>query len=92
MGNMAIQTRLNADTIKTKACELLAERLKITPDEVSLEKKLTGYGLDSIDVMTMVGDLEDWLDIELPSTLFWDYETINDVANYISSNINELKA
>ncbi len=92
MGNMAIETQLNADTIKTKACELLAERLKIAPGEINLEKKLTGYGLDSIDVMTMVGDLEDWLDIELPSTLFWDYETINDVADYISSNINELKA
>jgi len=78
--------------VKDKACELLAERLKITPDEVNLEKKLTSYGLDSIDVMTMVGDLEDWLDIELPSTLFWDYETINDVADYITNNINELKA
>jgi len=92
MENLALKTRFDIDIVKDKACELLAERLRIAPDEVSLEKKLTSYGLDSIDVMTMVGDLEDCLDIELPSTLFWDYDTINDVADYISSNINELKA
>jgi hypothetical protein len=34
----------------------------------------------------MVGDLEDWLDEELPSTLFWDYPTIEKSAQYLVDN------
>ena len=79
------------ESIKEKSKELLAERLKVQPSEINVEKELTSYGLDSIDAMTMVGDLEDWLDAELPSTLLWDYSNINDLSAYIAGNLQELR-
>ena len=64
----------------------LAEQLSLDPNSINVDEALTRYGLDSIDAVTMVGDLEDWLDLELPSTLFWDYPTIAKSAQYLAEN------
>ncbi|MDV3000834.1 MAG: hypothetical protein N5P05_002440 [Chroococcopsis gigantea SAG 12.99] len=64
----------------------LAEQLSLDPKTINVQEPLTRYGLDSIDAVTMVGDLEDYLDAELPSTLFWDYPTIEKSAQYLVEN------
>lgn len=61
----------------------LADVLSINPATIEAQQPLTRYGLDSIDAVTLVGDLEDWLDLELPSTLLWDYPTVEKAANYL---------
>lgn len=64
----------------------LSEQLSLDAKTIDVTEPLTRYGLDSIDAVTMVGDLEDWLDLELPSTLFWDYPTIAKSAQYLAEN------
>ena len=44
---------------------------------------MTQYGLDSIDALTLAGDLEDLTGLELPSTLLWDYPTVADITGYV---------
>lgn len=61
----------------------LAEQLSLDAKTINVGEQLTRYGLDSIDAVTLVGDLEDWLELELPSTLFWDYPTIQKSAEYL---------
>ncbi|MEA5462316.1 acyl carrier protein [Leptothoe sp. PORK10 BA2] len=61
----------------------IADVLSLDPTTVDVTQPLTRYGLDSIDAVTMVADLEDWLDMELPSTLLWDYPTIAKAATYL---------
>lgn len=61
----------------------LAEQLSLDAKTIEVSEPLTRYGLDSIDAVTMVGDLEDWLELELPSTLFWDYPTIEKSAQFL---------
>ncbi|WP_008314018.1 acyl carrier protein [Leptolyngbya sp. PCC 6406] len=74
----------------------LADVLSLDPNTVDVTQPLTRYGLDSIDAVTLVGDLEDWLDLELPSTLLWDYPTIAKAATYlvdefeVSVNVSDL--
>lgn len=64
----------------------LAQQLSLDAKTIDVTEPLTRYGLDSIDAVTMVGDLEDWLDLELPSTLFWDSPTIAKSAEYLAEN------
>ena len=78
------------DSVLTKATELMAQHLKMKPNDIDPLKNITSYGLDSIDAVTILGDLEDWLDIELPSTLLWDYSSINDVSRYIIETYADL--
>lgn len=66
----------------------LAEQLSLDAKTIDVAQPLTRYGLDSIDAVTMVGDLEDLLDMELPSTLFWDHPTIEKSANYLAENFD----
>lgn len=72
--------------IQTWLVQQLAQLLSLDAKTINVTEPLTRYGLDSIDAVTLVGDLEDWLDVELPSTLFWDHPTIEKSSVYITEN------
>ena len=71
-------------TIQSWLIDRFAQQLSLKRDRIKADEPLTRYGLDSIDAVTMVGDLEDVLDRELPSTLFWDYPTVEQAAEYLA--------
>jgi acyl carrier protein len=75
------------DTIQGWLVNQISKQLSINAQTIKVTEPLTRYGLDSIDSVTIVGDMEDWLNAELPSTLLWDYPTIEKAANYL---VNEL--
>ncbi|MDJ0650034.1 MAG: acyl carrier protein [Xenococcaceae cyanobacterium MO_188.B19] len=64
----------------------LAEQLSLDANSLNVTEPLTRYGLDSIDAVTMVGDIEDAINEELPSTLFWDHPTIAKSAQFLADN------
>ncbi len=70
----------------------LASQLSLDAKTIKATEPLTRYGLDSIDAVTMVGDLEDWLALELPSTLFWDHPTIEKSTQYLAENFDIAEA
>lgn len=72
--------------IQSWLVQQLAQILSLDTKTINITEPLTRYGLDSIDAVTLVGDLEDWLDVELPSTLFWDHPTIEKSSQYITEN------
>ncbi|WP_242042852.1 acyl carrier protein [Trichormus variabilis] len=78
------------DTIQGWLVNQIAKQLGINAQTIKVTEPLTRYGLDSIDSVTIVGDMEDWLDAELPSTLLWDYPTIEKAANYLVSELSVL--
>lgn len=80
------------EAIQTWLTSKLAEQLSLDTATINVSEPLTRYGLDSIDAVTIVGDLEDWLELELPSTLFWDYPTIAKSAQYLSENYDIAEA
>ena len=73
-------------TVENWLKDQLADQLSLDANSISSSEPLTRYGLDSIDAVTMVGDIEDVLDEELPSTLFWDYPTIAKSAEFLVNN------
>ena len=81
----------SVEDIQNETISLLAKRLSVKKSEVDLSKTFTGYGLDSIDALTLIGDLEDEFEIELPSTLLWDFNNINEMAEYVAKNFSELQ-
>jgi acyl carrier protein len=76
----------NQTTVENWLKAQLAEQLSLDAESIKVTEPLTRYGLDSIDAVTMVGDIEDVLDEELPSTLFWDYPTIAKSAKFLAEN------
>jgi acyl carrier protein len=87
-------SKLNQESIQNWLVEQLADVLSLSADSIDVTEPLTRYGLDSIDAVTLVGDLEDWLDLELPDTLFWDHSTIAQAAQFLVDNydLEEIEA
>ncbi len=72
--------------------ELLCRELKVPVAAVNPELPLTQYGLDSIAALTIAGELEEGLGLDLPSTLLWDRPTIGDLADYLVEALAERAA
>jgi acyl carrier protein len=66
----------------------LAKFLSSPPEAIQIETPFEKYGLDSAKAVLMVGKLEDFLDIELPSTLLWDFNNIKSLSEHLDQNIS----
>ncbi|NML17997.1 acyl carrier protein [Azohydromonas caseinilytica] len=69
--------------------KLLARELRLAPEAVEADKPFTQYGLDSIAALTIAGDLEEELSIELESTVLWDCPTVTALAQHLSGLLRE---
>ncbi|TAF08876.1 MAG: phosphopantetheine-binding protein [Nostocales cyanobacterium] len=81
--NSKPDTMNSIDAIQGWLVNQISKQLNISSETIKVTEPLTRYGLDSIDSVTIVGDMEDWLGAELPSTLLWDYPTIEKAAKYL---------
>ncbi|MGB9039149.1 MAG: acyl carrier protein [Acinetobacter calcoaceticus] len=68
---------------------LVAKEMRVEPQTLDPQQKFTSYGLDSIVALSVSGDLEDLTQLELEPTLLWDYPTINELAEYIVSQLEQ---
>ena len=66
---------------KIRAC--LAEQLDIEPDEITMDSKFQDLGIDSLDTVELLMNLEDKLGIEVE--LDQKVETVGDLVAFIES-------
>jgi acyl carrier protein len=52
---------------------------------VHVQEPFTNFGLNSIDAVSLSGDLEDYLNRPLPATLLWDFPTIEKLSHHLSA-------
>ncbi len=72
------------NSIKNWLIDNLAKSLSINKNSLDPDEPFTHFGIDSTKAVKLVGDLENQFGIDLPSTLLWEYPTINKLANYIA--------
>lgn len=65
----------------------LAKLCSIDPSEIEQDQPLSTYGLDSMNALSITGELEEMIGIELPSTMFWDFPSIKKVTEFIQGKI-----
>jgi len=73
---------------RNKLSAMVEREMRLEQGTVASDRNLAEYGLDSIAALTIAGDLEDELGIELPPTLLWDYPSIDDLASYLLAAAN----
>ena len=74
---------MNQEKIEHWLIDKLANSLGIDNEEIDLEKSIFTYSLDSSVALSITGELETLLDLELDSTLFWEYPKISELAEYL---------
>ncbi|MEA5565925.1 AMP-binding protein [Anabaena sp. UHCC 0399] len=62
----------------------LSDLLKVTPQEIDVQKSLARYGLDSLAIVNLAGELEQWLGYKLSSTVTYEHPSIIALANYLA--------
>ncbi|HEX8145430.1 MAG TPA: acyl carrier protein [Pyrinomonadaceae bacterium] len=79
---------LSIEDIQNWFVSKLAEELGLKPEEIDIHEPFASYGLDSMTMVTLSGDLEEWLGLRLAPTLAWDYPTIEALAQYLATEVN----
>jgi acyl carrier protein len=57
--------------------------LEMSPADVSRSAQLVDLGFDSVYAMTLGGDIEEHLGLEVEPTVAWDHPTIDALAAYL---------
>lgn len=74
-------------TIQTWLIQKIAQQLQVSPETINIKSPLTKYGLDSVQVVNISGDLEAWLGRNISPTLLWDYPTIEQISLYLTGEL-----
>ena len=57
-------------------------------ESIELDKPFSDYHLDSLTAAEFSDDIHDWLGVEVPITLVWNYPTLADMTRYLSAKSN----
>lgn len=68
------------DDIESWLIARFAYLSKTDEAEIDLDRLFVDYNLDSSVAVSVTADLAEWIGIELPPTLFWEYPTIGKLA------------
>ncbi len=72
-------------TIFEKVQEVLVRELSIVGEEVTMDKTFTDLGIDSLDLVELVMELEEEFDITIDEAE--NLQTVGDVVNYVSESV-----
>lgn len=64
----------------------LASRLELDPQQIEPQTEFSDYGLNSLEAVSLSGELENLLGRRFPPTLLWDYPTLETLAEYLTSH------
>jgi acyl carrier protein len=63
----------------------ISKETGIQKGEIQTNLPFSSFNLDSIVIVTMAVDLETWLKRPVDPTIFWEYETINELAAWLEA-------
>ena len=63
----------------------ISNYLKCEPSDISLDTLLEELGIDSLGAITILYELEERLDIEVPTEIFDDLHTVGDILTQLKT-------
>lgn len=74
---------LSLTVIRSGVVNRLARCLELEAAAIRPDVRLTRYGLDSVHLMILCGEIEDWLGVELEPATVLESPTIAGLAGYL---------
>jgi len=65
--------------VETAVFEVIASHIKSQPEAITREMPLADLGIDSLGAITILYELEDRYDIEIPNEVFDSLHVVNDI-------------
>jgi naphtho-gamma-pyrone polyketide synthase len=67
----------------SRVLEIVAEEIGLAISELSPSSQFADLGVDSLMSLTITGRLREELDLDVPSSLFADYETVKELSEFL---------
>ena len=67
----------------------ISTHLKCQPGDISLDMRLDELGVDSLGAITIMYELEDRLDVEIPNEVFDSLEIVNDIVSQLEQLLDK---
>ena len=74
----------SADEIQKWLIAQLAQELEIPPDRIRIDRPILSYGIDSMQLVTIIAKLEDWLGWRFSSNPVEDHPTIQGLSQFVA--------
>lgn len=71
-----ISTNINEKGIQTWLQHAVAQQLQTTSEEIDVHRPFSSYRLDSVVIVTLAVDLEEFLGCALDPSIFWEFDSI----------------
>jgi len=65
----------------------MSELLDVEPNKIDRTIPFEDYGIDSTGALGIVGDLEEWLNLELKHTLLYKYPTVEILSKNLAAKL-----
>ena len=75
----------NLESVRAWILAWLERELDVPAAGIATDETLLNYGMDSVNAIMLVGDLENMLKLRLPPTLLWDHSTVDALALAVTS-------
>ena len=72
------------ESIQSWLVDRIAKQLKSSPAKIDVNKTFAYFGLDSVTLIGISGELEDWLGCSVSPKLLFNYPTIFELSGYLA--------
>jgi len=69
--------------------EVISRELPLSSGILSLDTPLEEIGIDSLKAITILFELEDRLNIEIPNEIFDSLKNVNDIVQYLKKSVGD---
>ena len=80
---------LTAESIQRWLVSHLVEEIGIAAEEIDARAPFESYGLDSMIMVSLTGELEDWLGWQLSPNLLYEYTSIEALSQHLAQEAQE---
>jgi acyl carrier protein len=81
----------SAEAIQGWLVSHLVKEIGIAPDEIDVRAPFESYGLDSMILVSLTGELEDWLGWQLSPNLLYEYTSIEALSQHLAQTAQSLR-
>jgi acyl carrier protein len=81
----------SAEEIREWIVGRLSAHADIDPQEVQLDEPVISHGIDSMQFVVLVGELEDWLGCRFAQNPIVEYPTINALSEFLADQLRQGK-
>lgn len=73
--------------IQSWLLQQISHASQVPIEQIDMHTPISRYGMDSVKLIVLVGEIEEWLGLRLRRNPFEDYPTITELAQFLAEQV-----